>query len=159
VTETEGSMNLSRLPLTANGSAPAGAEEELSAGQVYDGSPKVSPDGRRIVYTSNRLGHDQLWVLNVDSKRMEVLQFPDDDISAVAGHWHADGRRLLAQRLFSNGKLSLSWIAADASSAEELTSPPSLFNNVEGWPIAPDGRKMVYGAGVYGHSQLFEFDL
>jgi Tol biopolymer transport system component len=51
------------------------------------------------------------------------------------------------------------WIAADASSAEELPSPPSLYNNAEGWPIAPDGRKMVYGATVDGHSQLFESDL
>jgi len=36
--------------------------------------------------------------------------------------------------------------------------PPSLYNNAEGWPIAPDGRKIVYGADVDGHSQLFEFD-
>jgi hypothetical protein len=35
-------MNLSRLPLTPDGGAPAGAEEELSAGQVFDGQPKVS---------------------------------------------------------------------------------------------------------------------
>jgi len=90
---------------------------------------------------------------------MEVLQLPGDDLSAVGARWHPDCRRLLVQRLFPNGKLSLWWIAADASSFEELTSPPSLFNNAEGWPIAPDGRKMVYGAIVDGHSQLFEFDL
>ena len=159
VTETEGSMNLSRLPLTASGSAPAGSEEVLSPGQVFDGQPKVSPDGQRIAYTSNRLGRDQVWVLDVDSKRMEVLQFPDVDTSAVGAQWHPDGRRLLVQRLFPGGKLSLWWIAADASNAEEVTSPPSLYNNAEGWPIAPDGKKIVYGAGIGGHAQLFEFDL
>jgi eukaryotic-like serine/threonine-protein kinase len=159
VTETEGSMNLSRLPLTATGDAPAGSEEVLSAGQVFDGQPKVSPDGRRIAFTSNRLGREQLWMLDGESKRMEVLQFPGVDASAVGAEWHPDGRRLLAQRLFPDGKLSLWWIAADASNAEELTSPPSLYNNAEGWPIAPDGKKIVYGAGIAGHSQLFEFDL
>jgi TolB protein len=90
---------------------------------------------------------------------MEVLQFPGIDISAVGAQWHPDGRRLLAQRLFPDGKLSLWWIAADASNAEELTSPPSLYNNAEGWPVAPDGKTIVYGAGTGGHSQLFEFDL
>src|SRR5262249_19949667 len=159
LTETEGSMNLTRLPLTVTGSAPAGPEEVLSAGQVYDGLPSVSPDGRLIAYTSNRLGHNQLWMLHVDNKRMEVLQLPGNDLSTDGAHWHPDGRRLVVQRLFPNGKSSLWWIAADASDAEELISPPSILNNAEGWPIAPDGRKLIYAATVDGHSQLFEFDL
>jgi Tol biopolymer transport system component/serine/threonine protein kinase len=158
VTEIEGSMNLSRLPLTADGSAPAGAEEVLSAGRVFDGEPKVSPDGRRIAYTSNRLGRDQVWVLDVNSKRRDLLRFPNTDDSAAGAVWDADGQRLLVQRVFPDGKISLWWIAADASHAEELVSPPSLFTN-EGWPIAPDGKEIVYGANVGGHTQLFEFDL
>jgi Tol biopolymer transport system component len=158
-TEVEGSMNLTRLPLTTDGRAQAGVEQLLSAGQVFDGQPRVSPDGQRIAYTSNRLGHDQIWVLHVDSGQMEVLQFPGDDLGATGPHWYPDGRRLIAQRLFPNGKLSLWWIAADASSAEEVVSLPSLINNAEGWPIAPDGRTLIYGANVDGHSQLFTFDL
>jgi serine/threonine protein kinase len=51
LTETEGSMNLTRLPLTVTGSAAAGPEEVPSAGQVYDGLPSVLPDGRLIAYT------------------------------------------------------------------------------------------------------------
>ncbi|HET9360491.1 MAG TPA: protein kinase [Vicinamibacterales bacterium] len=159
VTEVDGSMNLSRLPLTADGSAPAGDEEMLSLGQVFDGQPKFSPDGKRIAYTSNRLGRDQLWMLHVDSKRMERLEFADGDISAVGGNWHPSGDKLVAQRLFPDGKVSLWWIAADASYAEELTSPPTLYNNAEGWPIDPDGQKLVYGADVDDHIQLFEFNL
>ena len=153
-------MNLSRLPLTTTGGAPAGAEEVLSDGQVFDGMPSVSPDGRRIAFTSNRLGHDQIWLLHVDSRQMEVLQLTGNDLSATGPHWYPDGRRLIVQRLFPNGKRSLWSIAADASDAEELTSPPSLVSSLtEGWPIAPDGRKTIYGATVDGHSQLFEFDL
>jgi len=90
---------------------------------------------------------------------MEVLQIPGADVGTVGPRWHPDGRRLIAQRLFPTGKLSLWWIAADASYAEELTSPPALYDNAEGWPIAPDGRRIVYAAGVDGHSQLLEFDL
>jgi Tol biopolymer transport system component len=159
LTEVEGSMNLTRLPLTADGSAPAGAEEVLSAGQVFDGLPSVSPDSRRIAYTSNRLGHNQIWMLHVDTKQMEVLHLTGNDVGADGAHWYPDGQRLIVQRSFSNGKVSLWWIAADASYAEELTSPPTLIDNAEGWPIAPDGRKIVYAATVDGHSQLFEFDL
>jgi Tol biopolymer transport system component len=159
VTEDEGSMNLTRLPLTPDGSAPAGAEEELSAGQVFDGQPKFSPDGRRLAYTSNRLGRDQLWMLHLDDKRIEVLQLPGDDLSVVGPNWYPGGRRLNLLRRFPDGKISLWWIAADGSDAGELVAPESLYNNAEGWPIAPDGQRMVYGATVDGHSQLFEFDL
>ena len=90
---------------------------------------------------------------------MEVLQFPGEDLGAVGPHWYPDGRRLIVQRLISDGKLTLWWIAADASSAEEVLSLPMLINNAEGWPIAHDGRTLVYGAAVDGHSQLFAFDL
>jgi Tol biopolymer transport system component len=63
--EVEGSLNLTRLPLNDNGNAPAGPEEVLSSGQVFDHEPSVSPDGRSIAYMSNRLGHDDLWILRL----------------------------------------------------------------------------------------------
>jgi Tol biopolymer transport system component/tRNA A-37 threonylcarbamoyl transferase component Bud32 len=159
VTEDESSMNLARLPLNAGGGAAAGGEELLSAGQVFDGQPSVSPDGRQIVFSSNRLGLAQIWLLHLDTKRMDVLPLPGEDMSAVGAHWYPDGRRLLVQRAFASGKVALWWMAADGSTAEELLTLPSLTNNFEGWPIARDGLRIVYGAGVSGHSQLFEFEI
>jgi serine/threonine protein kinase len=158
VTEAEGSCNLTRLPLTATGRSPAGSEEVLSAGQVFDYQPSVSPDARSIAYASNRLGRNQIWIARLDGKRPEPLQLPGNDLGAWSPHWHPDGRRLIAERLFPDGKRSLWLVAADASYAEELTSPPSLLPT-EGWPIAPDGRKTVYSARVGDHFQLFTFDL
>ena len=159
LTEAEHSMNLTRLPLTADGSAPAGAEEVLSAGQVIDHMPSVSPEGRRIAYISNRLGRDKLWILHADSKRMEALQFSDNDLGVTGPHWFPDGQRLITQRLFPNGQSSLWWIAADASFAEELTAPMSVLSITEGWPIAPNGRKTLYAASSNGNYQLFRLDL
>jgi len=159
LTEDESSMNLSRLPLAAGGGAPAGDEEILSAGQVFDGQPSVSPDGRQIAYSSNRLGRPQIWMLHLDTKQMDVLQLPGADASAVGAHWHPDGRRLLVQRALLDGKAALWWLAADASSAEEVTALPSLTNNFEGWPITPDGSRIIYGAGIAGHGQLFTLEI
>src|SRR5262249_37686650 len=88
----------------------------------------------------------------------EALQLPGNHLGAVGPHWFPDGRRLIVQRLFPNGN-SLWLIAADASSAEELTVPRAALSSSEGWPIAPDGRKTIYAASVGGHAQLFELDL
>ena len=48
VVGVEKSMNLTRVALNAQADGVVGAEEELSAGQVRDRFPAVSPDGTRI---------------------------------------------------------------------------------------------------------------
>jgi hypothetical protein len=83
---------------------------------------------------------------------MEVLQFPEGDISTVGPHWHPDGQKLLVQRLFGDRKLSLWWIAADGSSAEELKSEHPPYNNSEGRPISPDGGKVAGRRGTVAGS-------
>ncbi len=85
-------MNLTRLPLAAGGGSPAGPEEVLSRGQVFDRQPNVSPDGRSIAYTSNRLGLAELWLLHLDTKRLERLQLPGRDIGVTSPYWFPDGR-------------------------------------------------------------------
>jgi Tol biopolymer transport system component len=160
VSEAEGSMNLTRLPLNAAGSAPAGPEHVLSEGQVLDGQPNVSPDGKWIAYTSNRLGRNQIWITDIDGGQPHDLQLPGSDVSTEGAHWWPpDGIRLIVLRTVVVGKTSLWSIASDGSDARELPSPPAMFNNAEGWPVAPSGRTLVYGAIVNGHSQLFAYDL
>ena len=54
------SLNLSRVPLTADGASVAGPEEQLSYGQVRDNYPSVSPDNSRIAVGSNRIGNKRV---------------------------------------------------------------------------------------------------
>ncbi len=62
------SLNLSRVPLTADGTSVAGPEEQLSQGQVRDRFPSVSPDNSRIAVSSNRIGENGLWLLDLSSR-------------------------------------------------------------------------------------------
>src|SRR5262245_66403847 len=90
----EGSLNLTRLPLNANADGAAGPEEGLGRGQVYDRQPSVSPDGRSVAYISNRLGHDELWILRLGTKRLERLKLRGNGVGVIAAHWFPDGQRL-----------------------------------------------------------------
>jgi len=157
LSELEGSLNLTRLPLTANGGSSAGPEEVLSSGQVIDRNPAVSPDGRSIAYSSNRLGASELWILRVDSRHLDRLELPGQGHQA-APHWFPDGRRLVIERALGNGKLSLWIVAADGSRADELVSPPDLLV-AEGFPVEPDGRRVAYSARVGQYYQLFSIDV
>jgi serine/threonine protein kinase len=156
--ETESSLNLTRVPLTATGDAPAAPEEVLSPGQVFDHQPAISPDSNTIAYSSDRLGRNQIWIMRLNPRRTEPLPFPGQDLGVWNPYWHPDGRRLIVDRLFTDGRRTLWWAAADASSAEELFDPRSLLPT-EGAPISPDGKKAVYPALVGDNYQLFSLDL
>jgi eukaryotic-like serine/threonine-protein kinase len=156
--EMEGSLNLARLPLNANGDAPSGPEEVLSRGQVYDRQPSVSSDGRSIAHMSNRLGLNELWILRLGTKRLDRLELPGHDVGVTAAYWFPDGQRLSVLRLLPDGKSSLWNVAADGSHGEELPIP-SFISAGDSFPVSPDGRIVAYSARSGSNFQLFGFDL
>jgi len=154
--EMEGSMNLTRLPLKPGGGAPAGPEQQLTVGHVIDRYPAYSQDGKRIAFVSDRLGAEQIWILDIDTKRQERLQLPGQDLGETGAIWTPDGRRLLVMRVYSNGP-ALWLVAVDGSHAEELQPPgPGLGENAS---FTPDGRTLFYNDRVNGIRQIFTLDL
>jgi len=155
--DVEGSLNLTRLPLTSTGDAPAGPEEVLSRGPVFDREPSVARDGRRIAYTSDRLGRDELHILHLDSGRIERIQFPDSDIGIDAPQWFPDGQRLAVLRRLADGRSSLWMVSADGSHAEELVTRSAIWGLEI--PISLDGKTVVYPEKVGGYYQFFSLNL
>jgi len=156
VSELEGSLNLTRLPLAPGGGAPAGPEEELSSGRVIDRYPSFSPDGRRIAFASDRLGPMEIWILDGGTRRQERLQLPGEDLGVNLPYWFPDGQRLAVTRFFADGTRSLWLTAADGSHAEQLRPPsPGLV----GSRISLDGQRVLYTAKTSGFLQLFVLDL
>ncbi len=56
----------------------AGRKKPLSAGLVRDRYPTVSPDGTRIAVGSNRIGQQELWVVDVATRHWERVELPAD---------------------------------------------------------------------------------
>ncbi len=159
VAEEAGSRNLTRLPLASGGGAPAGPEEALSTGRVSDSYPSVSPDGRRVAFVSDVLGHAELWMLDLESGRRERVPMPGEDLAEIGPVWMPDGRRLLLSRLLP-GNVGSNWIVAlDGSGAEEILSrvPRESFSGT--LSASPDGKKILYPKVVGGVDQVFLFDL
>ena len=156
VSQLEGSLNLTRLPVAPGGGAPAGPEEELSKGHVIDRYPAFSPDGRRIAFASNRLGAAELWILDLATRDAERIELPGRDLGVNLPVWSPDGHRLAITRLLERGLQSIWIVATDGSQAEELVSPKSY---VFASDFSPDGRSLTYEAKVDGVNQVFLFDL
>jgi serine/threonine-protein kinase len=158
VAEEAGSRNLTRLPLTPDGGAPAGPEEPLSTGRVTDAYPNVSPDGRRVAYTSDVLGRTETWILDLDSGQRTRLQLPGEDLLQVAPDWTPDGKRLLFSRMLPN-RIYSSWIVAvDGSGAEEIVRAEQE-GIVGALAMSRNGKTVFYTTTVDGYQQIFALDL
>jgi Tol biopolymer transport system component len=159
VAEEAASRNLTRLPLAPGGGSPAGPEEPLSTGRVTDAYPSVSPDGRRVAYTSDVLGRTEIWILDLETGERQRLQLPGEDLVQISPDWMPDGKQIVLNRLLPRN-VGSSWIVAvDGSGAEEIVSRVPREGVSGTLDSSPDGTKVVYAQGVDGYQQVFVLDL
>ena len=158
LSEVEASFNLTRLPLTPTG-APAGPEEPLTTGHVYDRQPDVSPDSRRVVYLSDRLGMRQAWIMDLETGGLDQLQLPGSNVDLQGPRWMPDGRKILIKRVGSDHKVSLWRVAADGSDALDLGLIPTADGNVDSVAVTPNGKEAIFPGNVQGHYELVALDL
>jgi Tol biopolymer transport system component len=156
VSEMEGAMHLTLLPLAAGGGAPAGPEEVVTAGQVIDRYPNFSPDGRRLVFTSDRLGSMEIWIVDLATRHHERLSLPGKDFGSNIAYWSKDGRQILLARFQADGSQSLWLVAPDGSQAEEIV-PAAPRQYPAGF--SPDGRSILYVSPHENVLQIFSLDL
>ena len=72
-----------------------GDATRVTDGTPYDSQPRVSPDGKRIAFISDRGGSDNLWIATIDGK--EPRKLSDESQSAVISPaWTPDSQYVIA---------------------------------------------------------------
>lgn len=122
--------------LAAGASTPA----RLTTGGAADQHPRVSPDGQRIVFQSNRGLDFDIYVMNADgSGAVNVTQLAGDDRFPT---WTPDGSRIVWTRFESDAN-GFDLYAIPAAGGQAVPVVATLFN--ESNPsVSPDGRSVVY---------------
>jgi dipeptidyl aminopeptidase/acylaminoacyl peptidase len=69
-----------------------GAPRQLTTTTKKDRHPRFSPDGRRILFESNRSGESQLWVIELSGG--EARQLTKISTEASTGIWSPDGKSI-----------------------------------------------------------------
>ena len=84
-----------------------GTATRLTSGMAYDAQPRFSPDGKRVVFTSDRSGGDNVWIMSLDGKdTVQVTKGNTADY--VSPEWAPDGKYIVTSRagsLFGAAKL------------------------------------------------------
>ena len=122
---------------------------------VQDALPSFSPDGRRIAFTSNRLGHPEVYIVDADGTNVELLTSTGfgDQLYRSNPDWSPDGRRVAFQSQI-NGVFQVMTINVRDHSVQALTSEGR--NEDPSW--APDGRHIVFTSTRSGPKQLWVLD-
>jgi Tol biopolymer transport system component len=110
-----------------------------------DNAPLWSPDGRTIIFRSNRKGHYDLYRKAVDTVATDELLFADA-MDKLPTSWSADGKLLLYNGGATQGQDL--WILPVTSAATGTPLKPSIllqtpFNEGLG-QFSPDGRWILY---------------
>ncbi|MBL8984998.1 MAG: PD40 domain-containing protein, partial [Gemmatimonadetes bacterium] len=74
-----------------------GRATRLTSGLAFDAQPRISPDGKRIAFISDRSGSDHLWTMALD--RRDSLQITRGNLQGVSSpEWTPDGNGLVVTR-------------------------------------------------------------
>src|SRR5262245_10605699 len=111
------------------------------------GSPRVSPDAKRIVYTVSEAVTTadksefvtQIWMANLDTKQNFQLTFGDK--SSTNPQWSPDGNWIAFTSNRKDNRNQLYLLSMNGGEAEPLTDGKSGVGNFE-W--SPDGRSIAF---------------
>jgi dipeptidyl aminopeptidase/acylaminoacyl peptidase len=111
------------------------------------GTPRVSPDGKRVVYTVNdaMMAPDksefvtQIWLATTDGK--ENFQITFGEKSSTNPKWSSDGNSIAFTSNRKDNKNNLYVLRLSGGEAEPLTDVKSGVSNFE-W--SPDGRSIAF---------------
>lgn len=105
----ENATDLSRHIYTLNLAPGDSVPTQITTGACHDFGPRWSPDGGRIVFTSDRTNRWGVWVVNPtgDANGLVLVSFDDADGSVFTPTWTPDGQGLIVSSQGRGGVRSL----------------------------------------------------
>ncbi len=128
-----------------------GEARALTSGVAWDMQPRYSPDGKRIAFTSDRSGGDNVWVMDRDGSHPAQVTKEEFRLTNSAV-WAPDGDFLAARKHFT-GTRSLGsgeiWLYhRSGGEGTQMVKRPNEQKDLGEPAFSPDGRYLYYSQDV-----------
>lgn len=117
-----------------------GKATPITTGIAYETHPRFSPDGDKILFTSDRAGSDNLWY--IDQAKKDTVQVTKDKNGDVPGaHWTPDGEYIIVAK---GRRITKLWMYhKDGGGGIQLNENPSSMKTIDPF-VSPDGKKIYF---------------
>ncbi|HEX8333135.1 MAG TPA: amidohydrolase, partial [Segetibacter sp.] len=129
-----------------------GEAKVLRQGLAFEVQPRFSPDGKKILFTSDAGGGDNIWVMNRDGSNAK--QITKETFRLLNnGAWSPDGQYIVARKHFTSGR-SLGageiWMYhISGGNGLQLTVRKNDQQDVNEPIVSPDGRYVYFSEDLY----------
>lgn len=129
-----------------------GTAKALRSGLAYEVQPRFSPDGKKILFTSDAGGGDNIWVMNRDGSG--ARQVTKETFRLLNnGAWTPDGQYIVARKHFTSGR-SLGageiWMYhVSGGNGLQLTARKNDQQDVNEPTVSPDNRYVYFSEDMY----------
>ncbi|MEO9484272.1 MAG: amidohydrolase family protein [Ekhidna sp.] len=107
-----------------------GKAKQITSGMAFDDHPRYSPDGKSIVFSSDRSGSENIWTLDLTDEAAEPKQITKDgDKYYQAAEWSNDGNYIFASKGIRTLKIHM--YHKDGGGGIQLIKKPDGLQTIE----------------------------
>lgn len=134
-----------KMPITGGKATP------LRQGIAWESQPRFSPDGKKILFTSDAGGGDNCWTMNADGT--DAKQITKEDFRLLNNGVWIDNQYIVARKHFTSGR-SLGagemWMYhITGGEGLQLTERKNDQQDVNEPSVSPDGRYVYFSEDMY----------
>ncbi len=132
--------------------ATGGEAKALRTGLAMEVQPRFSPDGSKILFTSDAGGGDNIWVMDKDGSH--ARQITKENFRLLNnGVWTPDGQYIIARKHFTSGRSlgagELWMYHISGGGGLQLTPRKNDQQDLNEPSVSPDGRYIYYSEDMY----------
>jgi len=120
--------------------AEGGKATQITRGLAFDQHPRYSPDGKKILFVSDKSGAENLWYIDTDRKDTVQLT-KETNQNFPSADWTPDGNYIVYAKGRRVNKLYM--IHKDGGSGTQLIDEPASLKTIDP-AISPDGQHIYY---------------
>jgi Tol biopolymer transport system component len=125
---------------------------QLTYDRAEDTQPDISPDGKWVVFVSNRGGHADIWIMRSDGGEPKNLTRDQGDNDSPS--WSPDGKQIAFQSTRIDGRVRIFLMNADGT-GQHMVGPDSGMRAA--W--SPGGNRIAYQATRDSLSGIYVLDI